>query len=620
MISIEKAKECYEHGVWASRDAMKVGERCRDYYMHQQYTTEEISERETDGKALVKINKVRPKINRLVGEVISQKTDPRAFPRTPKHEKHADVATDGLKYACDKSEFDSISTEEAEKMFVEGIFGVIVEVDPKTFDIKLTNVPYDRYFYDPHSRRKDFSDAQYNGIVRWQEIEDAKLEYPGKEESFVYDQTVLSGESFEDKPDHKKYWDYARKRVLTIQMFYMYKKEWWFCIFTEKGFLEEPTRVGYVGEDNEPVNPMVMGSAYVDRQGQRSSHLYILLDLQDEINHQRNKALDYVNKNQTWSRGTSLTEAEVQTMNTEKEKVNGHIVFPVHGKLDEDFGFIPNANLSQVHFNFYLEASRAIDDVGASAAFEGKQENQSGRALAISSQNALKEMLIDYELHRKWKLRVYRAMWQRIKQFWKEEKWIRITDDEKKVRYVGLNVPITKLEKMLSEREGVAPLEIRDRYEAELEQAYQQDPMLREPGGVANDVSELDVDIVLDEVPDTVNLQSEQFDILSKMAERYPDKVPFEAMLELSTIRNKDKVKKMLGGDESPEAKAMMMQQQQAQQEAQELEKANAIADIKETNSKALNQEADAKLVLAQAEAQELENDLVESGMIDLLR
>ena len=36
--------------------------------------------------------------------------------------------------------------------------------------------------------------------------------------------------------------------------------------------------------------------------------------------------------------------------------------------------------------------------------------------------------------------RVFRAMWARMRQFWTAEKWMRVTDDERNVKWVGLNV------------------------------------------------------------------------------------------------------------------------------------------------------------------------------------
>ena len=36
--------------------------------------------------------------------------------------------------------------------------------------------------------------------------------------------------------------------------------------------------------------------------------------------------------------------------------------------------------------------------------------------------------------------RVFRAMWNRMRQYWTAEKWMRVTDDERNVKWLGLNV------------------------------------------------------------------------------------------------------------------------------------------------------------------------------------
>ena len=49
-------------------------------------------------------------------------------------------------------------------------------------NITITQVPYDRLFWDPHSRRLDFSDARYKGIVIWMAREQAYEMWPDAED------------------------------------------------------------------------------------------------------------------------------------------------------------------------------------------------------------------------------------------------------------------------------------------------------------------------------------------------------------------------------------------------------------------------------------------------------
>jgi hypothetical protein len=61
--------------------------------------------------------------------------------------------------------------------------------------------------------------------------------------------------------------------------------------------------------------------------------------------------------------------------------------------------------------------------------------------------------------------------------------------------------------------------------------------------GYDNSLAELDVDIVLDVTDDTATLAAEEFQTLSELARIYgPQEVPFDDMLELSSLPDKRKL------------------------------------------------------------------------------
>src|SRR4029077_20735234 len=89
----------------------------------------------------------------------------------------------------------------------------------------------------------------------------------------------------------------------------------------------------------------------------------------------------------------------------------------------------------------------------------------------------------------------FRAIWARIRQFWTAEKWIRVTDDEQNVRWVGMNVD-----------------------PQQMQMAMQQNPALaKRIAGVVGNVAELDCDIIIDEAPDSVTSLMEQFEALVEL-------------------------------------------------------------------------------------------------------
>jgi hypothetical protein len=98
------------------------------------------------------------------------------------------------------------------------------------------------------------------------------------------------------------------------------------------------------------------------------------------------------------------------------------------------------------------------------------------------------------------------------------------------------------------------------------------------PVAYENSVTELDVDIVVDEGVDTPTIQAEQFDVVAKMLPGAPPNLQpilWEALLANSAFKDKEKALEALRQPPDP---AMMQQQ--------ELAMAGAQAQVEETQSK----------------------------------
>ncbi len=67
-----------------------------DYYDGKQWTDEEVKELKKRGQPAITWNLTRQKIDYLQGMERTQRTKPRALPRTPQHEQDAFAATDSL--------------------------------------------------------------------------------------------------------------------------------------------------------------------------------------------------------------------------------------------------------------------------------------------------------------------------------------------------------------------------------------------------------------------------------------------------------------------------------------------------------------------------------------------
>lgn len=605
-MELEPLVKDFENFLTTTEVARMAAEQDRDYVDHKQWTDKEIATLEGRNQAPVVINRVKVKVNLLTGLQKTQRTDPRALPRTPEHQDASDAATEALRFVADNTDFPNTSSDGFEDLVVWGYEACITEVEEKgrEFEIGVNQILADRFYFDPHSRRKDFKDAKYMGIVLWMDEDEAKATFPGNDEnieSALGGADNVDGSTFEDKPS----WvDRKRKRIRICQHYFKEKGVWHVAYFTSLFFLIEPKPSNYLDEFGEPDNPIEAQAAYIDRDNNRYGEVRSYIWIQDEINHRRSKALHDLSVRQTMGEKGAV---DINKVKQELAKANGHVEVTPGMK----FEILDTTDRAQGNLALYQEAKGEIDSIGANAALSGEPDSDlSGKAIQRLQQGGMAELRSLYDGHAMWEKRVYRQMWNRIKQFWDAEKWIRVTDDENNLKWVGLNQPVTlgaKLQKAAQEGD--------ERAMAALQQLLStQDPRLNEVIETENNVAELDVDIILTQGPDVTTVHEEQFEALARLAQVYgPQEVPFDVLLELSNIPNKDRVKELLKPEEQDP------QQVQAQQEllADQAEDARELADLEleEKRATIAKLKADTIKTSVDAQAQELENLAVESGL-----
>ena len=219
------------------------------------------------------------------------------------------------------------------------------------------------------------------------------------------------------------------------------------------------------------------------------------------------------------------------------------------------------------------EAKNEIDVAGVNPALQGDMTAPSGRSQEIAQAAGLAEESVPFDALKEWKWRVYRAIWNRVRQFWTGEKWIRVTDDENNLRWVPLNRPVPRWEEMarIAEEQGKPlPPEVIEQLKA--------DPKTQDQVRTENQLAELDVDIVVDDGPDSVTVQSEQYQQLIELKKAAPNEIPTKLVIQASQLRNKEQLlEAMESGGVPPELqKAMQAAQQQVEALTKELEQAKA--------------------------------------------
>ena len=603
---LSRLVQWHEAADQSTQDARTEAERDRDYYDGYQWTDDEIATLKRRKQPVVTINRIKPKVDFLKGQEQQRRMMPRAFPRTPAEEDGAQAATDSIRFVLDQGKWDRERSASFDNHAIEGVCGADIQVYQKAngdFCIEARHIPWDRIWYDPHSRMRDFSDAKYKGQFLWMDLEEAAEKWPEKKD--VLESTVTAeqhhlGDTYQDVP-RVRWADAKRKRVRIAECWS--KEEGgkiWHTFFTKGGILmREESR--YVNEDGEPDDGFVYGSCNIDRDGNRYGVVRSWISIQDEINKRRSKMLHLLSVRQT---AGNQSVGDANALRKELAKPDGHVEMRGGAKFGEDFMILPTGDLAQGQRELLSEAKSEIDSVGVNAALSGNEGRvMSGRALMARSEQGLSELGPVFDAFSQWQHDVYRKLWSRIRQFWTEEKWIRVTDDEKNVKFVGLNQPLTLGEQLLEEfkkRPDATPEQI-----AQAEQQAKMDPNMQVQVGTKNDVAQMDVDLVLDEVPASATLEVETFENLMQIAPNAGSMPPamFEALIEASPLHGtkKERILKKLRGEEEAEIPPQIKQQMEAmqtsgaelQQEVQELQQKLAQAEAKAMKAEALGPAAE---------------------------
>jgi hypothetical protein len=314
-------------------------------------------------------------------------------------------------------------------------------------------------------------------------------------------------------------------------------------------------------------------SLYVDRDNNRYGEVRVMIGPQDEINHRRSKGLHLINERQV--RVSPNVQQDAEEVRRQLSRPDGVFV----GEAGE-VEVLPTNDQAAMNFQMLQEAKNEIDLLGMNAALQGKNEqSMSGRALNFQQQAGMMEAATFLDRIRCLSLAVYRAAWCRIQQHWTAERWIRVTDDERNVRFVGLNRPITALETQARQmgvtRENFQQFSAERPQEAQQLAMFARTPQAQQVVSMDNAVVELDVDITIDEGIDTPTIAAEQFDAMLQAAASGAIPIPPDVLIEASSFRNKEKLLEMMRQGPSPE-----------QQKAQQLQLADAASKIDETQSK----------------------------------
>lgn len=574
----------FEQSADATRDARRAAEIYRDYYDGKQWSEEEVAKLNARGQPAITDNRIKDKVEYLLGLERETRTDPKAYPRTPEDDPGAEAATDALRYVADCNYFQQTKSSVFENMSVEGFGGCEVIAENSTYSgtinkvVTIRYIRWDRLFYDSHSLLHDFSDSRYQGIIKWMDLDEAKATYPQLKDGFdlFTSQTFLqASETYDDKP---RWFDRGRKRIQIVEHYYKDGSTWMRAVYTRVGFIEEPKESVYLNaETQKPECPLLLQSLYVDRDGNRYGVVKRYKDLQDEINKRRSKSLHLLSVNQATAEKGAVDD--VEKARNELARPDGFLEYTPGMKLEVR----ENTDLAEGQFKLLQQSIASMADTGPNEALLGKGGDESGRQTQLNQQGGSIQLGILSDRLRYWQTRVMKASWSRVKQFWTGEMWVRVTDDENS-RFMAVNSKYPDNHIHVQKK-------------------------IAQPGEPMNVLADMDVDIIIDEAPDTVTLQQEQFGVLAELA-KSGIQIPPQALIEASSLSasTKRKIKDAMSGklpdgtEIPPQVKQMLQAKEQQIQQISEAQQQKAQEQI-QMEQQIAQQKADALLQQTKAQA-----------------
>jgi hypothetical protein len=572
-----------------------LAKKCRDYKDGNQWTPDERKTLEKRKQPCITDNKIQDKVDTLMGLEKQQRTDPKAYPRNPGDEGAAEAATDALRYVADACDYQKTARKPmVENLIVEGWCYAEIYLDKKSKDrnICAEHIRVDRGYHDVRSLRPDFADKEYAGYFTWMDADVVKRMWKAAatvvDGSFVEGTVPGTDTEHEDKPNRYTEVNGNRKR---LQVFTHYHKKdgvWMFSRWCKGGFLEAPQPSIYKDKDGQPDCNIEVQALYRDSEGACYGRVQRDLDQQDEHNKRRSKLLHLLNTKRVVTRKGALGQ-NINKARAELHKPDG--VLEVEGSIDE-VRVEDNLDLAQGQFQLLQYTDAQLAQTGPNGALMGQSGQISGRAKELDQASGSLPLLPVFDAIDGIEIRIYRKMWLCIRQFWTDETWIRVTDDERKLKFVALNQPETHGDRAAEQLKTADMPEEQKR--AALEQIAQ-DPQMRQPiigpdnkPVRRNDVAKMDIDIIISRSADTVNIQAEQFEIIAGLAEKRPE-VPFSVIIEASQLRAdmKRRILDALPGGGDPAAQQAQAAMQQVQAAAEEVKGMQAEAEQAQAAAKA---------------------------------
>jgi hypothetical protein len=539
-----------------------------EYYHGKQFSSRQLKDFYARRQAPIVFNRIRPKINSIVGVLKKMRGDPKAFGRNAPDERGAELATQCVRYALDACRW---NVQESEALTIGSCHGIVIAElglcpgDKGDPDPDVAAVDPRTFFYDPRSLRQDLSDARFMGTSKFVTQDEFEELFPpetpdpkGGMEPSAWDTALGAGggddSQTEFEYDKQYLWSQGKKKVRLVEHWYRTRGEWRYCFYAGSRILDYGVSPFY-DEKGKTISRFIAFTVAIDEEGTHYGFVRHLKGPQDTMNFAKMKMAWIAAARQLKVGRATLggDGQDIETKRTEAARADGVLIWEVDPNeievITQDQEFLKQAQ-------FYADAKQEIEGFGPNPALAGSQgapADISGRSLAMQQQASLSELGPFLENWNGWRLRIYRAIWIAQQRNWMAERWLRISRDPEMAQYVAIN--------QMHVDEWGRPITV-------------------------NAIGNLDVEILMDEGPNSVNVMGDSFDLMSALALKGMP-IPPPALIELSPLPRSEKDK----------LNALMNQPDPAKQAMQQ-------ATIDKTKSEAAQNMASAQK--SQADAQRL--------------
>jgi hypothetical protein len=311
-------------------------------------------------------------------------------------------------------------------------------------------------------------------------------------------------------------WAQGRERLRLVEHWYRSKGDWRYAFYAGGELLQSGISP-FKNEKGETTSRYDAFAINIDNLGYHYGFVRNMVGPQDSINQHRSKSVWIMNTNQVLIHRSALggDQPDIETVRREAARPDGVTIWDGDPALKPQFNQL-SQQLAQ-HTQYYQDAVgqfQKFAPVNPAVASGGGPADISGRSLAIQQQAGLAQLGPFLSQWRGWKLRLYRKIWAAQQINWTAERVLRVTNDQGIASYVAIN--------KLQLDEWGRPL-------------------------LVDAIGQVDVDILIDEGPDTTNIMGDINDTLIALANNKVA-IPPQVIIETSSLprSKKEEINKLL--------------------------------------------------------------------------